>query len=66
MKKSVTIGIIVAAIVIGLGVGLSAGTMNSSELTDVDSIISEVENSETTGRNITIELTEGIPISATP
>ena len=64
LKKSITVGIIITAIIIGLGVGLFSSLSNSNP--SPESVVVEAENPQTSGRNITIELTEGIPISATP
>lgn len=54
---------IVAIIIVGVGIGYSVGMENGTQL-DVSDEIEQIPVSQ--GRNITIELNDGINFSATP
>ncbi len=64
MNKGVIIGIIIAIAIIGV---ISSSLLSSENVPDVNDVTEEIiEESEPTGRSISIELNESIGMKATP
>ncbi len=64
MNKGVIIGIIIAIAIIGV---ISSSLFSSENLPDVNNTTEEIiEESEPTGRSISIELKESVGMKSTP